>query len=269
MTSSVKEMFSLAGKVALITGGHTWLGFDMGCALAEAGCNIIIAARSQDKMDRASKEIHEKYGVDTLTIQVDVCSPEQVTDMAKVAFEWKGHIDVLINNAGGGSGASEGNFLTRDPKDVINLITTNLIGPMLVSQAICRFMAEQKSGKIINIGSIAGIVGRDRSMYRRNGVLEQPVDYAASKGGIIAMTRDLAAFMCPYNVQVNSISPGGFDKGALPEGFVKDYSSISMAGHMGTMGLDLKGAALFLSSPASNYVTGHNLVVDGGFSVYK
>lgn len=269
MNNSIPSLFNLSGKVALITGGHSWLGFDMACALAEAGCDIAIASRNMEKMKKASNELHQLYQADVLTIPMDQRIPEQVETMADIAYNWKGHIDILINNAGGGSGASEGNFLQRDPEDVTNLIVTNLLGPIFCCQAVGRYMADQRSGKIINIGSIAGIVGRDRDMYRRNGKMEQPVDYAASKAGIIGMTRDLAAFMAPYQVQVNCISPGGFDKGDLPQGFLQDYGRAAMAGHMGTMGLDIKGAALFLASPASDYMSGHNLVVDGGFSVFK
>lgn len=262
-------LFDLSGKTALITGGHSYLGYDMACALAEAGCNIILAARSAEKLHRAAETLTERYGVEVLELTVDQCLYEQVEEMANRAAAWKGHIDILINNAGGGSGASEGNFFLRPPEAVIDLIHTNLLGPLFCCQTVGRHMARQRSGKIINIGSVAGLVGRDRRMYRENQRMEQPVDYAASKAGVIGMTRDLAAFMAPYGIQVNCISPGGFDKGDLPQGFVSDYGKAAMAGRMGQMGRDLKGAALFLASPASDYVTGHNLVVDGGFTVYK
>ena len=99
--------------------------------------------------------------------------------------------------------------------------------------------------------------------------MEQPIDYAAAKAGVIGMTRDLAAFMAPYGVCVNCISPGGFKSGNLPEEFVKSYSDATALGRMGRMGHDIKGAALFLASPASDYITGHNLIVDGGFSIWK
>ena len=106
-------------------------------------------------------------------------------------------------------------------------------------------------------------------MYHRNKRTEQPVDYAAAKAGVIGLTLDLAASLSPKGVRVNAISPGGFDKGDLPPKFVADYATNTMLGRMGQFGVDLKGAALFLASAASNYVTGHNLVVDGGFSVWK
>ena len=132
-------------------------------------------------------------------------------------------------------------------------------------------MIEQKAGKIINIASIAGIVGRDRRMYQRTGLRQQPVDYAAAKAAVIGMTRDLAAVFAPYGVLVNAISPGGFhgpDR-PLPEEFAKAYSDRTPLGRMGRDGIDLKGAALFLASAASDYVTGQNLVVDGGFTIWQ
>ena len=130
-------------------------------------------------------------------------------------------------------------------------------------------MAEQGSGTIINLGSIAGIVGRSRDMYHAANKMEQPVEYAAAKGGVIAFTRDLAAFMAPYGVTVNCISPGGFDKGELPQAFIDGYSARTPLGRMGRMQSDLLGIVVYLASDAASYVTGQNFVIDGGFSVCK
>lgn len=267
--TKIADLYNLKNKVAIITGGHAWLGYDMACALAEVGCDIIITSRTPDKLEKTMKEINHDYGVDTLALSLDQSRYDSVKEMVKHAKNWKGHVDILINNAGGGSGANEGNFFKRLPEDMVSLITVNLIGALFCCQEVGQIMAEQGYGKIINIGSVAGIVGRDRNMYRENNKMEQPVDYAAAKGGIIGMTKDLAAFMAPYGVYVNCISPGGFDKGDLPEGFVKSYGNATAMGRMGRMGIDIKGAALYLASPASDYVTGHNLVVDGGFSIWK
>jgi len=267
--TTIPGMYYLKDKVVIITGGSAGLGYDMACTLAEAGCHIIITSRAAGKSDEAIKKISSDYGIDALALTMDQCQHGQVKEMVHQALEWKGHIDILINNAGGGSGASEGNFFKRSPEDIVNLITTNLIGALYCCQEVGRIMADQGYGKIINIGSIAGLVGRDRSMYRRNSKMEQPIDYAAAKAGVIGMTRDLASFMAPYGVCVNCISPGGFKSGNLPEGFVKSYCDATALGRMGRMGHDIKGAALFLASPASDYVTGHNLVVDGGFSIWK
>ena len=269
MKTSIRDLYNLKDKVALITGGSAGLGYDMACAFAAAGCHIIITSRTAGKPDETLRKISAEYGVDTLSLTMDQCYYEQVKEMVLQAHAWKGHIDILVNNSGGGSGASEGNFLKRAPEDIVNMITTNLTGALFCCREVGRIMADQGSGKIINIGSIAGLVGRDRTMYRKNNKMEQPVDYAAAKAGVIGMTRDLAAFMAPYGVCVNSISPGGFKSGNLPEGFVQSYSNATALGRMGQMGQDIKGAALFLASPASDYVTGHNLVVDGGFSIWK
>jgi gluconate 5-dehydrogenase len=131
-----------------------------------------------------------------------------------------------------------------------------------------RIMKEQGRGKIINIASIAGITGRDRRMYQQGGVNEHLIDYAASKGGIISMSRDLACLLAPYGVRVNSISPGGFRHGTSQR-FAELYGDRTPIGYMGKTDTDLQGAVVFLASSASDYVIGHNLVVDGGFTACK
>ncbi|MBO4392759.1 MAG: SDR family oxidoreductase [Spirochaetales bacterium] len=268
MAERLKDMFDLTGKVAIVTGGHAWLGNDMAKALAEFGCSIIITSREKERADAAAKAIADEFGVDAIGLQLEQKDYASVQKMADDAYAWKGHIDILINNAGGGSGKGECDFLKRDPAIIQSMIDVNLVGSMFCSQAVGRYMAKQKSGSIINIGSIAGIVGRDRTIYHKTNKMEQPVEYAASKGGVIAYTRDLAAYMSQYGVRVNSISPGGFDKGEVRE-FVSAYGELTPLGRMGQLGKELKGAALFLASDASSYVTGHNLAVDGGFSTCK
>lgn len=262
-----KDRFNMMGKVAIITGGYAWLGYDMAEALADAGCHIIITSRELSKAQQAAASLEKKYGVECLGLEMDQSDYNQVEDMTTKAKEWKGRIDVLINNAGGGAGASEGNLFARDPEAIQSMIAINLTGTLFCCRAVGSIMKEQEYGKIINIGSIAGIVGRDRGMYYRSNKMEQPVDYAAAKGGVISMTRDLAAVLAPYGVNVNCISPGGFNRG-LPEDFANAYSERTALGRMGKMG-DLQGAALYLASAASDYTTGHNLVVDGGFSMWQ
>src|ERR1043166_468706 len=149
------------------------------------------------------------------------------------------------------------------------VISINLLGTLYCCREIGQVMARQGRGKIINVASVAGLVGRDRRMYERNQMLGQAVDYAGAKAGVIGTMRDVAALLAPKGVYVNCISPGGFARGHLPESFVKSYGDRTPLGHMGRDGVDLKGAALFLASPASDYVTGHNLVVDGGFSIWQ
>jgi NAD(P)-dependent dehydrogenase (short-subunit alcohol dehydrogenase family) len=241
----------------------------MACALAEAGSDIVVTSRALSPAEDTAATIKKQFGVDTLALEMDQRRYAQVKAMAEKAQAWKGHIDILINNAGGGSGKSEGHLLKRSPEDEIDLITTNLIGVLFCCKEVARVMLKQGHGKIINIASIAGLIGRDRRLYERSGMKGQPIDYAAAKGGVIALTRDLAGLLSPHGVHVNCISPGGFDKGDLPDLFTREYADRAMLGRWGRMGVDIKGAALFLASPASDYVTGQNLVVDGGFSLWK
>ena len=265
---SVLDSFRLDGKVAVVTGGARHLGYDMACALAEAGCDLVITSRTQKAAKKTAKDLETQYKVNVLPLSLDVRKPAQVARMARRALDWQGHIDILINNAGGGSGNRPAHLFERSTADMDNLIATNLNGALYCCHQIAPIMAKQKHGKIINIASIAGMVGRDRRMYSRNGMLGQPIEYAAAKAGVIGMTLDLAGLLGPMGICVNSISPGGFERGQ-PKGFIKDYKNATALGRMGRDGVDLKGAALFLASAASDYVTGHNLVMDGGFAIWK
>lgn len=268
MNERVESMFRLDGRVAVVTGAHAWLGNDMARALAEYGCAIVVTSRELERAQRAAAEIAADCGVEAIGLQLEQKDYASVQKMADDAHAWKGHIDILINNAGGGSGKGECNFLKRDPEAIKNMIDINLTGSMFCCQAVGRYMAEAGKGAIINIGSVAGLIGRDRRMYHVTNKMEQPIEYSAAKGGVISYTRDLAAYMAPYGVRVNSISPGGFDKGE-PREFVAKYGDMTPLGRMGQLGKEIKAAALYLASDASSYVTGHNLVVDGGFSVWR
>ena len=117
MDRSVFELFRLDGKVAIVTGAHAWLGYDIACAFAEAGADVIITSRNVDSIRETAAQIGEKYHVDTLALPLDQRKYENVQKMADAALAWKGHIDILVNNAGGGSGKTEGDFLKRDPAD--------------------------------------------------------------------------------------------------------------------------------------------------------
>lgn len=264
---SVKELFDLQGKVAVVIGGARDLGYDMAEVLADAGCNVLITSRSQESADTAVNKLQNLYDVSVMGVALDITDHTQVHALATQAGKWQGHVDILINNAGGGLGLLPTNLFERKPEHMSQLINTNLTGTLFSCQAFGPIMVEQKSGSIINIASIAGMLGRNRKMYQKSGLSEQPIDYAAAKAGIIGLTKDLAGFLSPYGVRVNAISPGGFERNQ-PKAFIDAYSDRTPIGRMGKDGLDLKGAALFLASPASDYVTGHNLVVDGGFSIW-
>jgi gluconate 5-dehydrogenase len=267
---TLQKMFDLTGKVAVVVGGARDFGFYMGDVLAEAGCDLVLTSRTLAHAQQTAEKLGAKHKHDVLPLALDVTRHAQIADMARQAAAWKGHIDILINNAGGTPpGKGQARLFERAPEDTSELISINLLGSLYCCQEVGRIMAKQGHGKIINVASVAGLVGRDRRMYDRSAMQGQPVDYAAAKAGVIGMTRDLAGYLSPMGVHVNSISPGGFDRGKLPARFVKDYGDRTPLGRMGRDQTDLRGPILFLASPASDYVTGHNLVVDGGFSIWQ
>jgi len=263
------ELFRLDGRVAVVIGGARHLGMDMAKALAEAGASIFLTSRDEARGRAAADELRAESGGEVRGAGLDIRDYAQVEAVAQQAFDWKGRVDILINNAGGSPPGSPGPLFDRTPEDIANLVAVNLTGILFCCKVFGKLMAEQGHGKIVNISSIAGIVGRDRRMYIRNNMSGQSIDYAAAKAGVIGMTRDLAAYLSPMGVHVNAIAPGGFGPRDLPDGFVTDYANRTPLGRMGRDGIDLKGAALFLASPASDYITGQTLVVDGGFSIWQ
>lgn len=269
MHKEIEQLFSVAGKCALVTGGARHLGFDAACVLAAAGADVAITSRSLDDAQESANRLGETYGIRAIGVALDQSDFSSVSAAVAATVDALGTIDILVNNAGGTPTASASRLVDRDPKAIADLIELNLTGLLYVCREVAAAMIEQRSGKIINIASIAGIVGRDRRIYDRNDLLGQPVDYAAAKAGVIGATRDLAAYLGPNGINVNAISPGGFERDTMPRGFVDDYAELTIAGRLGRDGVDLKGAILYLASPASDYVNGHNLVVDGGCSIWK
>lgn len=268
MHPQVQELFDLTGKVALVTGGARHLGFDAASILAAAGCHVAITSRGIDRAKAAADRLSQEFGREALPLALDQTAHSQAAAAVAAAAAWKGRLDILVNNAGGTIGASPARLLERDPKDIAALIDLNLTGLLYCCREAGAVMAKARQGKIVNIASMAGLIGRDRRIYDRNGMGGQPVDYAAAKAGVIGATMDLAGYLSPMGVYVNAISPGGFER-RQPGNFIGDYSGLTPLGRMGRDGIDLKGAVLFLASPASDYVTGANLVVDGGFSIWK
>ncbi len=261
--------FSLKGKVAIVTGATGVFGTEFCKTYAEAGADIVLAVRSKEKGDALAATLRAQYGIETLVLLWEGRDVETIKRLATDAHAWKGHIDVLMCNAGGNRTTSKHHFFDRSDDDIRISVEMNLLSVLYCCREVGRIMKAQGFGSIINIASIAGVIGRDRRMYRRSGGdFENLVDYAAAKGGIISATRDLSAILAPYGVRVNSISPGGFDNGCT-DSFQKCYGEDTPLGRMGKGGQELGCAALFLASEASSYVTGHNLVVDGGFTTWR
>jgi len=251
---NIQQLFDLRGRVAIITGGSIGLGRQMAEGLAEAGANLVLCARKKERCEQAAGEL-QQFGVETLAAGCDVKNPQQVREVVDQAMSRFGRIDILINNAGTSWGAPVEEMKLEHWNKVIE---TNLTGTFLFSQAVGKFMAPQRSGKIINIASVAGIQGAPPAF--------QAIGYHASKGGIIAFTKDLACKWGVHNIQVNAIAPGWFPTNMSQvliernrEAFLKNIPLGRFGGES-----DLKGAAVFLASAASDFVTGHVLVVDGG-----
>ena len=263
----MQEQFSLKGKVAVVTGATGTFGGEFCRNFAEAGADLVLAVRNREKGETFAETLR-KYNVDTKVVVWDATDVESIKNLAQQALAWKGHIDVAMCNAGGNSNTSCHHFFDRSDFDIRRTVETNLLSVLYCCREFGHIMKEQKSGSIINIASIAGVVGRDRRMYHKaGGGFENLIDYAASKGGIISATRDMAAVLAPYGVRVNSISPGGFDNGCS-DIFQKLYGEDTPLGRMGKGGQELGSAALLLASDAGSYITGHNLVVDGGYTIW-
>ena len=266
---NVLEMFRLDGKVGFVTGGARTLGFDMAEALAEAGADVAITSRTLASAETSSQELARTTGRDILPLQLDVRDEAQVEAAVAKTLDHFGRIDVLINNAGNVVSTPEtAPFEKRSLADWQDVIDINLTGVFLCSKhVVAKAMMPAKSGVIINLGSAAGIIGKDRRVYKGTDMGGATLDYHAAKGGVINMTRDMAVYLAPHNIRVNCINPGGFFRNQ-PEAFVKAFSATIPMGRMGEDRKELKGAALYLASEASSYVTGHNLVVDGGMTVW-
>lgn len=237
------DAFRLDGKVALVTGGSRDLGLDMADSLAAAGADVVVTSRTLASAERAAAKLRATHGRDTLALELDQREHARVARAVAAAHAWKGKIDILVNNAGGGSGRSPAHLFRRDPADVVDLVQNNLLGVLHCCQEVGRIMGAQRAGKIINVASVAALLGRYRRLYERNGMNGQPVDYAAAKAGVVGLTRDLAGLLSPLGVNVNAISPGGFAREGMPEGFVRDYCDRTPMGRMGRDGVDLKRRA--------------------------
>jgi NAD(P)-dependent dehydrogenase (short-subunit alcohol dehydrogenase family) len=252
----VKQLFDLTGRVAIITGGSIGLGRQMAEGLAEMGSNVVLCARKKERCEKAAGEL-QKLGVETLALGCDVKDPAQIQQVVDATMAHFSRIDILINNAGTSWGAPVEEMRLEHWNKVIE---TNLTGTFLFSQAVGKAMVAQRRGKIINIASVAGLGGAPPEF--------QAIGYHASKGGVIIFTKDLACKWGIHNIQVNSIAPGWFPTNMSQVLIEKNKETFLRSIPLRRFGneSDLKGAAVFLASDASDYVTGHVLVVDGGQS---
>jgi len=266
---TIQQLFDLTGKVALVTGGARNLGRDMACALAEAGADVAITGRSLEAAQKTAAEIVVETGRKVVGFTCDVRYEDQVASLVDAVLAAFGKIDILVNNAGNVVSTPDNKPLEQRPIEEWDFtIGVNLTGVFLCSKHVAaKAMKSAGSGVIINIGSVAGMVGKDYRVYDGTPMGGVTIDYAAAKGGVINMTREMACWLAQYNIRVNCISPGGFWR-KQPEKFVEAYNYLVPMGRMGQDGVEMKGAVVYLASEASSYVTGHNLVVDGGMTAW-
>jgi NAD(P)-dependent dehydrogenase (short-subunit alcohol dehydrogenase family) len=255
---NVKQLFDLTGRVAIVSGGSMGLGQQMAEGLAEMGANLVLCARKKERCDEVAEELRAR-GVQTLPLACDVRDRTAIHEVVKATLDKFGRIDIVVNSAGV-SWAAPVEDMTLEQWDKV--ISTNLTGTFLFCQAVGKAMLAQRSGKIINIASVAGLGGSSAEL--------QAIGYHASKGGVIAFTKDLACKWAPHNIQVNAIAPGWFPTHMSEWVIEHRKESLLTKIPLNRFGgdHDLKGAAVFLASEASAYVTGHVLVVDGGLSAW-
>ena len=255
----MKNYFDLKGQVAIVTGCSTGLGVQMAKALANQGANIVVVARRQQLIEEVAAELEKEYGVEALPIRCDITDTESVNAMVDKTMDRFGRIDILINNAGTGAVAPAEDITDEQFNNEINI---DLFGSFRVARAVAKkAMIPAKYGRIINIASMYGLVGNK---------VAPASPYHAAKGGVVNLTRGLAAEWGKYNITVNSICPGYFYSPLTKETLDSDFFQqnaqtmipLSRYGNEG----ELDTAALFLASPASTYVTGIALPVDGGYT---
>ncbi|MFA7419358.1 MAG: SDR family oxidoreductase [Melioribacteraceae bacterium] len=264
------EIFSLKNKTAIVTGALGLIGKEHCKALSEAGANVIVA--DIDKVN--SQNFAESLQTESVGVSLDVTNPDSIKSLRDTVLTLFGHIDILVNNAAI-------NDMFEDPKAATEQskfenyplalwqksIDVNLTGVFLCSQILGYEMAKQKAGSIINIASTYGISAPDQSLYiKEDGTQSfyKPPAYSATKGAVIMFTRYLASYWGKEGVRVNTLTPGGVEN-SQDDFFIQKYSSKTPLGRMAQPS-DYKGALIFLASDASSYMTGANLIVDGGWT---
>ncbi|MBR6050974.1 MAG: SDR family oxidoreductase [Clostridia bacterium] len=255
----MKNYFDLNGQVAIVTGCSTGLGVQMAKALASQGAKIVAVARRQNLIDEVAADIAKEYGVETLAIRCDITDTENVNAMVDEVMKKFGRIDILVNNAGTGAVAPAEDITDEQFHNEMNI---DLFGSFRVARAVAKqAMIPQKYGRVINIASMYGLVGNK---------IAGSAPYHAAKGGVVNLTRALASEWGKYGITVNAICPGYFYTPLTEETLNSDFfqqnaKTMIPEERYGKEG-ELDTAVLFLASPASSYVTGVNLPVDGGYT---
>jgi NAD(P)-dependent dehydrogenase (short-subunit alcohol dehydrogenase family) len=248
--------FDLTGKVAVITGGATGIGRGIAEGLADAGATIVLCARRLEVLEQACREIKDRAGVKTYPHRLDITSTPEINSLVEDVMKEFGRIDILVNNAG--VGGSEKPILKMTEQDWDNTVATDLRGIFVLSQAVAKKMVEKgEGGKVINVASIGAQI-----------IFPNMSAYCSSKGGVLQLTKVMALEWIRHNIQVNAILPGYFETPMNTHFFATEVGqkiikkNIPM-NRLGQMD-DMRGLAVYLASPASNFMTGSALIIDGG-----
>ena len=272
-TKKSSELFSLANKVVVVTGGAGLLGQVFCQGLVDVGAHVAIVDLDLASAETAAKKINKSDAQKVVAFESDITSPESVTQMVANVVKQLGRIDVLVNNAASKGSSLDAFFESFEDyslKTWREVMSVNIDGLFLVAQAVGKQMKKQGGGSIIQTSSIYGVVAPDQRIYEGseyNGrAINTPAVYSASKAAVNGLTSYLSTYWASSKIRVNSLTPGGIASGQNSE-FNKKYSNRVPLGRMGEAS-ELVGALIYLASDASSYVTGQNLIVDGGLSAW-
>jgi 2-deoxy-D-gluconate 3-dehydrogenase len=275
--TDIFDKFDLTGRVAIVTGGPGLLGKEFCKTLAEAGASVVVADINAEGAV-ATAESLKKSGYPAVGIKTDITDPESVQKMVEAAVKTFGRLDILVNSAAldpkfdpqamAARSTPLGSFEDYPVDAWRQALDVNLTGMFLCCQAAVRPMLAQGKGVLINICSMYGLVGPDQRLYQRDGkqTSYKPVYYSVTKAGVLGMTRYLSTYYAGKNIRANALTPGGVFNGH-DEVFLTAYAARAVLGRMANRD-EMNGALLFLASDASSYMTGANLVVDGGWTTW-
>ena len=272
-TKKSSELFSLANKVVVVTGGAGLLGQVFCQSLVDVGAHVAIVDLDLASAETVANRINKSDAQRVIAVGSDITSPESVTQMVANVVKQLGRIDVLVNNAASKGSSLDAFFESFEDyslKTWREVMSVNIDGLFLVAQAVGKQMKKQGGGSIIQTSSIYGVVAPDQRIYEGSEYNGRPINtpavYSASKSAVNGLTNYLATYWASSKIRVNSLTPGGIASGQNSE-FNKKYSNRVPLGRMGEA-TELVGALIYLASDASSYVTGQNLIVDGGLSAW-
>ena len=265
---TIHDLFRMQGQVAIVTGGAGHLGGAFCEALGELGASIVVVDREREACERRCQEITTSTGARAHAVAADLAERDAPATIVDETLHEFGRIDILVNNAAFTGASKLDAYAVPFSKQSVEAwdaaLRVNITAVFGLVRAAEKPLRASGAGSIVNVASIYGLVGPDMGLYEGT-PMGNPAAYAASKGGLVQLTRYLSTVLAP-DVRVNCLSPGGIRRGQ-PVTFVQKYCARTPLGRMGTEE-DFKAALAFLASPASTYVTGHNLVVDGGWTAW-